>query len=200
MTIDTEPTIRLPVVDVPSAVITTEHRIARAQHQASQRARSQARWDRLAQLLSYLCFGGILILLVGITVTGIFLVLSLRGDQTAVPLPEPPVASVTSLPTLTVPGPVLGGVTAASTTTTPKAAKPTTTAPVRSTTTPPPATTARPTPAPTTTVPAPTPSPTTAASITTTAVPSTPAPTEPPTTTASTEPATTTTADTTPTT
>lgn len=205
---ETEPTVRIPVVNVPSATITNSHALrARAAQRTRQRTRTQKRWDLLAQVLSYLCFAGILVCLVGISVAGVLLALSMADDQTAVPLPDTTIASVTSLPTLTVPGAMLGGVTAASTTSTAAArpttgtqpTQPTTTAPTTATTAAEAPTTARHTPTPTTSTP--TPSPTTVASTTTTtttapvttvttAAPSTtPQPTDPPTTTAVTEPA-----------
>ncbi len=195
MTLDTEPTIRLPVVDVPSAVITTDLHIARARAVSAHRARIQRRWDILARILSYLCFAGILGLLIGIC-GALFALALTMADQDAAPTPEPvTTASVTTLPSMPPTAyPLLGGVTAAAT------APPSTTRPRPTPTTARPATTI---PAPSATVPAPPPAaaittatPSTTAAPTTTTPPptdppSTPAPTD--TTTAPTDPPTTTT-------
>lgn len=196
MTLDTEPTTRLPVVDVPSAVITTEHHIARARANSARRARIQRRWDLLARILSYLLFGGTIGLLIGICGALFALALSLADQDGAVPAPESTTtASLTTLPSMpSTAYPLLGGITAAATappTTTrprptPTPARPastTTPAPVTTGTTQPPATATSTTGAPSTT----------AAPTTTTPPPtdppSTPAPTD--TTTPTTDPSTT---------
>lgn len=207
MTLDTEPTSRLPVVDVPSAVITTDLHIARTRANSARRARAQRRWDILGRVLSYLFFGGTLGLLIGICGTLFALALSLADHDSTIPAPEPTTtaAAITTLPSMPPTAyPLLGGVTAAATappSTTRPRPTPTTARPAR-TTVPAPATTptAHPPPAATTSIV--TSSTTTTPSTTTapapTDPPSTPAPTDP--TPAPTDPSTTTTTDTTTTT
>lgn len=188
MTLDTEPTLRLPVVDVPSATITNSDALrARAAHRARQQTASQRRWDLLARILSYLCFAGILGLLIGAIGAAIALALTMADQDGAIPAPDSTTASLTlpSMPSTAYP--LLGGVTAAAT------APPSTTRPrptptparSASTTTPAPATTG-------TTQPPVTATSTTGAPSTTAAPtdpPSTPAPTD--TTTPTTDPSTT---------
>lgn len=209
---ETEPTLRLPVVDVPSATITNSDALrARARHRAAQRSRSQARWDLLAQVLSYLCFAGILVCLVGFAVGAILLAVSVADRDGAIPAPEPTTVASLTLPSMpSTAYPLLGGVALDTTTTAPAATaratqRPTTTnttpaavheAPAPTTTSPPAAgTTTATVTAPPATEPA-----TTATSPSSTAPPPTPAPTDPPpptdlsTTSTTTEPATTATA------
>ena len=180
MTLDTEPTIRLPVVDVPSAVITTDLHIARARTSTARRARIQRRWDLLAQVLSYLLFGGTLGLLIGICGALFALALSMadHDHDGAVPAPDSTTSTAAALTLPSMPPtayPLLGGVAAAPSTTRPAATRatqrPTSTAQATASAQAPTPTTAATQPATTAPPPATEPATTTSTVATTTAPP-----------------------------